>query len=216
MKTVKEIGSRTFWIVLSVMLIVFVALSGIVLICMNNTSNDVLSESSIITEEQSNSSIGQNQTDTSYEAVKERVDSINGNYGENVKAQYAGEKSTMQQWTERRMAIAVIKDVCFVGLIVLIILLVLTKGFGIALFRKKKKTEPVSENTEEKTAEKNPSEEPEAEPALCGEKEDFSESVEDAPEEEASEPKDEATASEDLEKSQDSDEEEVAESCKLS
>ena len=209
MKTVKEIGSRTFWIVLSVMLIVFVALSGIVLICMNNTSNDVLSESSIITEEQSNSSIGQNQTDTSYEAVKERVDSIKGNCGENV-------KSTMQQWTERRMAIAVIKDVCFVGLIVLIILLVLTKGFGIALFRKKKKTEPVSENTEEKTAEKNPSEEPEAEPALCGEKEDFSESVEDAPEEEASEPKDEATASEDLEKSQDSDEEEVAESCKLS
>lgn len=37
-----------------------------------------------------------------------------------------------------RMTIAAIKDVFFIGLIVLIVLLVLTKGFGIVLFRGKK------------------------------------------------------------------------------
>lgn len=216
MKTEKTFGSRTFWLILSVILIVFVALSGIVLICMNNTINDAPSESGLVAGTQSGVDTEQSQTDTSYEAIKERVDSINGNYGENVKAQYAGENSTMQRWTERRMAIAAIKDVCFIGLIVLIVLLVLAKGFGIALFRRKAKTEPVLEDAETETEEKNPSEEPGTEPALCGEKENLSEPVEDAPKEAPSESKDEAPVGEDSEKLQDSDEEEVAESCKLS
>ena len=216
MKTKKTFGSRNFWLVLSVMLTVFVALSGIVLVCINNTMNDASSESGLVAGTQSGVDAEQNQTDTSYEAVKERVDSINGNYGENVKAQYAGENSTMQRWTERRMAIAAIKDVCFIGLIVLIVLLVLTKGFGIALFRRKAKAEPVLENAETETEERNSSEEPGIEPALCGEKENLSEPEKNASKEEPSESKGEDPVREDSEKLQDSDEEEVAESCKLS
>ena len=212
MKTEKNFGCKTFWIIVSAMLTVFVVLSGIMLISINNTLDDVTEEPRIMTEETLQDG---NQTDTSYEAIRDRVDGINGNYGENIKSQYAGEKSTMQRLTEHRMTIAAIKDVFFIGLIVLSVLLVLTKGFGIVLFRGKKNKEPASEYIDIKVPEENPSKESESNPASCGEKEDLSESVQDMTKEEISEHRHQKPTTEDSEKPHYTDDEEVAESCKL-
>ena len=204
MSKTKGLGSKNFWMTLAIMLGVTVVISAIALLCLKpfgstakvSENKTVISSSQQVVNE-----------DHSFEATKERVDSANENLGREVKSAYSGENSTFERMMKQRMVLSTIKHIIIYALLILVILLILVKGFNLVLF-KRKKTEEVSDG--DNTA----SEEPVNETPIEGKSSDMpkKESVTEKEEEKES-PK--STLPESQTKPAEADEAEVIEGCKL-
>lgn len=146
MKKLLLMGSKKGWMVLTVMLIVFITIASILLLIVRPLKEEKNVTETVIYYEN-------NVNDHSYEAVKDRVDSMNENYGSQVKAIYSGEESTAEKLMKQRMVHTTIKNLLMYVLIILVILLILVKGFNLKLFKKKTVKETpktVSESPPEK------------------------------------------------------------------
>ena len=130
-KTKNIIGSTQFWKIIAIMLILFIVAAGTVFVIIANRTDTTVT----LKQEETVQSVSQ---DHSYEATKERVDSINDNYGREVKATYEGSTSTMEKMMQQRMFFSGLKTILIAILIVLVILLILVKGFGLSIFGRKK------------------------------------------------------------------------------
>lgn len=131
MKTQQSIGSKKFWKTIAIMLGIFVFVSAVVFACWRYY--DAKTPTTYV---QQNNNVAQNEElDHSFEATRDRVNSINENYGESVKTSYYGQSSTMEKLAQQRMFFSNLKTALIIILILLVILLVLVKGFGI--FKKK-------------------------------------------------------------------------------
>jgi hypothetical protein len=152
MKQKKIFGSRKFWMALVAILGTFILLSVVLCVFINpfqrtidTTSSPQIAEKSIAATD-----------DHSYEAVKERVDEVNDNYGKSIKSAYYGENSTMRQMMQQRMFFSGLKSTLIIVLIAMVILLVLIKGFNLKLFKKRilegvpDKVDPADEKIEQK------------------------------------------------------------------
>lgn len=159
MKNTKVIGSQNFWMLLAAMLGIYIVITAIALICVNPFQEKVVYVNSSLTTEQA----VVDNSDHSYDAVKQRVDNVNENYGQSVKSAYYGDNSTMQNMMKQRMFFSSIKSTLVIVLIVLVIFLILTKGFGLKLFKKKAKNGDAGDTTtvvEEPTSKPTPKEKP--------------------------------------------------------
>ena len=201
MKKTKSIVSKKFWKVLAILLVVFVCIasSAVVVCCKDYDSRKVIAANQVQQTE------GNGDLDQSYEAVRERVNSINENYGQEVKSTYYGQTSTMEKMMQQRMFFSNLKSVFIIILILLVILLVLVKGFGLALF-KRRKSSGDTENTEKP-------EEKTKEEALTAEEEQAPTSEE--PKETEKPKETEPEENENDETPQDADDAEVTENCQL-
>lgn len=201
MKTQQSIGSTRFWKTIAIMLGIFVFVSAVVFFCWR-----YYDAKTPVTYVQQNSNAVQNEElDHSYEATRDRVNNINENYGESVKATYYGQSSTMEKLAQQRVFFSNLKTLLIVILIVLVILLVLVKGFG--LFKKKESAGNAGDASDEV-------EEPKQKPVKPIAKPQGTAPVKkDSPTEEAEEPQ---TESSDEEQTiGDVDDREVADSCQL-
>jgi len=135
MKKLRFMGSKKFWMVLSAILCAFVlALTlSLLLIRPEQKVTYVVYPQTQVTTEQSQG----NNVDHSFDAVQDRVNSANDNYGSEIKSAYSGETSTMEKMMQQRMIFSAIRSVLLYGLLVLVILLILIKGFNLRLFKKK-------------------------------------------------------------------------------
>lgn len=133
MKTLKTLGSTKFWMILSAMLLVFILTAGIILIALNpyRSVQDPTSDrqSSVVQQEPSQ--------DTGFEATKDRVNQVNGNYGQGVKDSYTGDSSTMESMMKQRMFFSGLKSVMIIILLAVVVVVVIVKGFNLTLFKKK-------------------------------------------------------------------------------
>ena len=133
MKTLKTLGSTKFWMILSAMLMVFVLFAGILLIVMNPlkatepTGNEL--SSSVVQQQPSQ--------DTSFDATKDRVNQVNGNYGQGVKDSYVGDSSTMESMMRQRMFFSGLKSVMIIILLGVVIAVVIVKALKPAISKKK-------------------------------------------------------------------------------
>ena len=94
-------GSRKFWMVLAAFLGVFTLLASILLLLgySDITGISCCQRQVGYVEQSTNEDV-----DRSFEATKDRVDSINGNFGQQVKSAYSGETSTSKRVQESGMA----------------------------------------------------------------------------------------------------------------
>lgn len=127
-------GSKKFWMVMVAILGVFILLASVLLLFdySNKKANDNY--------QQQSSYVGQSTTgevDHSFEATKDRVDSINSNYGQQIKSAYSGETSAMEKMILHRIVFSTIKNILLYAVLILMILLILVKGFNLRLFKKK-------------------------------------------------------------------------------
>lgn len=133
MKTLKTLGSTKFWMILSAMLMVFILVAGLILVAMNpfKASESIRSEPS--------SSVVQQQPsqDTSFDATKDRVNQVNGSYGQGVKDSYTGDSSTMESMMRQRMFFSGLKSVMVIVLLGVVIAVVIVKALKPALSKKK-------------------------------------------------------------------------------
>lgn len=133
MKTLKTLGSTKFWMILSAMLMVFILVAGLILVAMNpfKASESTRSEPS--------SSVVQQQPsqDTSFDATKDRVNQVNGSYGQGVKDSYTGDSSTMESMMRQRMFFSGLKSVMIIVLLGVVIAVVIVKALKPALSKKK-------------------------------------------------------------------------------
>ena len=158
MKTQETIGSKKFWKIIAIMLGIFVFVSAVVFVCWR-----CYDAKTPVTYVQQNSNTVQNEElDHSYEATRDRVNNINENYGESVKASYSGQSSTMEKLAQQRMFFSNLKTALFIILILLVILLVLVKGFG--LFKKKESVGNAGDTSKEAEEPKQKSVKPIAKP----------------------------------------------------
>lgn len=133
MKTVKTLGSTKFWMILSAMLMVFILVAGIILVAMNP-----FKVSEPTRNEQSSSLVQQQQPsqDTSFDATKDRVNQVNGNYGQGVKNSYTGDSSTMESMMRQRMFFSGLKSLLVIILLGVVIAVVIVKALKPALSKK--------------------------------------------------------------------------------
>ena len=134
MKTLKTLGSTKFWMILSAMLMVFVLFAGVLLIAMNPL------KATEPTRNETSSSVVQQQQpsqDTSFDATKDRVNQVNGNYGQGVKDSYTGDSSTMESMMRQRMFFSGLKSVMIIILLGVVIAVVIVKALKPALSKKK-------------------------------------------------------------------------------
>ena len=127
-------GSKKFWMVMVAILGAFILLASVLLLFdySNKKANDNY--------QQQSSYVGQSTTgevDHSFEATKDRVDSINSNYGQQIKSAYSGETSAMEKMIQHRIVFSTIKNILLYAVLILMILLILVKGFNLRLFKKK-------------------------------------------------------------------------------
>ena len=134
MKTLKTLGSTKFWMILSAMLMVFILVAGIILVAMNP-----FKASEPTRNEQSSSLVQQQQPsqDTSFDATKDRVNQVNGNYGQGVKNSYTGDSSTMESMMRQRMFFSGLKSLLVIILLGVVIAVVIVKALKPALSKKK-------------------------------------------------------------------------------
>ena len=132
MKNNHIIGSKTFWVTLTVIFGVFIIVAGVILVSFNSK----LQTTPATPSEQTTQITEQQTLDHSFEAIKGRVDSVNDNYGQNVKSSYYGNYSTMEQMMQSRVFFSNLKSTLIIILIVMAILLILVKGFNLQLFKK--------------------------------------------------------------------------------
>lgn len=133
MKTLKTLGSTKFWMILSAMLMVFILVAGLILVAMNpfKASEPTRSEPSASVVQQ------QPSQDTSFDATKDRVNQVNGSYGQGVKDSYTGDSSTMESMMRQRMFFSVLKSVMVIVLLGVVIAVVIVKALKPALSKKK-------------------------------------------------------------------------------
>lgn len=204
MSKTKGLGSKNFWMTLAIMLGVTVVISAIALLCLKpfgstakvSENKTVISSSQQVVNE-----------DHSFEATKERVDSANENLGREVKSAYSGENSTFERMMKQRMILSTIKHIIIYALLILVILLILVKGFNLVLF-KRKKTEEVSDG------DNTVAEEPVNETPIEGKPSDMPKK-ECVPEKEEEKEYPKSTLPESQTKPAEADEAEVIEGCKL-
>ena len=134
MKTLKTLGSTKFWMILSAMLMVFILVAGIILVAMNPFKAPEPTRN-----EQSSSAVQQQQPlqDTSFDATKDRVNQVNGSYGQGVKDSYTGDSSTMESMMRQRMFFSGLKSVMVIVLLGVVIAVVIVKALKPALSKKK-------------------------------------------------------------------------------
>lgn len=144
-------GSKKFWMVLVAILGVFIVMASVLLLFdySNKTANNGYQQQTYV--EQSTTG----EVDHSFDATKDRVNSINSNYGQQIKSAYSGETSAMEKMIQHRIVFSTIKNILLYAVLILMILLILVKGFNLKLFKKKlieegaeepKKQEPKPEN----------------------------------------------------------------------
>ena len=201
MKNTKSIGSKTFWKVLAIMLLVFVTITSTVLICYKAFKT----QEPVVVKTEQTQVVQSEELDHSYEAVRERVNSINEGYGQEVKASYYGETSTMEKMIQQRMFFSNLKATLIIVLILLVIILILVKGFGFALFGRKAAAGNAGDTEKSE-------EEPQKKPTPASKMPQTSKPVQT---EEKEEPREEPVSEETEQPSQDADEAEVAENCQL-
>ena len=145
-------GSKKFWMVLVAILGVFILMASVLLLFdySNKTVNDGYQQQGTYVEQPTTGEV-----DHSFEATKDRVDSINSNYGHQIKSAYSGETSAMEKMIQHRIVFSTIKNILLYAVLILMILLILVKGFNLRLFKKKliedgteepQKQEPKPEN----------------------------------------------------------------------
>ncbi len=145
-------GSKKFWMVLVAILGVFIVMASVLLLFdySNKTVNDGYQHQGTYVEQSTTGEV-----DHSFDATKDRVDSINSNYGQQIKSAYSGETSAMEKMIQHRIVFSTIKNILLYAVLILMILLILVKGFNLKLFKKKlieegsegpKKQEPKPEN----------------------------------------------------------------------
>ena len=145
-------GSKKFWMVLVAILGVFILMASVLLLFdySNKTVNDGYQQQGTYVEQPTTGEV-----DHSFEATKDRVDSINSNYGQQIKSAYSGETSAMEKMIQHRIVFSTIKNILLYAVLFLMILLILVKGFNLKLFKKKliedgtedpQKQEPKPEN----------------------------------------------------------------------
>lgn len=200
MKNKQIMGSKKFWMILAVILGVFIVVTGVFLAWFSIR----IQTTSVIPAEQTTQATGQQTLDHSFEATKERVDSVNDNYGQNVKSSYYGNYSTMERMMQSRIFFSNLKGILMIILVVMVILLILTKGFNIRLFKRTLVEGEIPDKTKpaEKSAQKPQTVIPIPE-AECSGEQQIIEQTESEPPEEA------------VPKMQEEDEQEIADSCQL-
>lgn len=200
MKNKQIMGSKKFWMILAVILGVFIVVTGVFLACFSAK----IQTTSVISTEQTSQSTEQQTLDHSFEATKERVDSVNDNYGQNVKSSYYGNYSTMEKLMKSRIFFSNLKGILMIILVVMVILLILVKGFNIRLFKKAIVEGEITDKTKpvEKSAQKPQTVTPTPEVECSGEQQNV--------EQDESE-----TSEETVSKTQEEDEQEVADNCQL-
>ena len=89
-------GSKKFWMVLVAILGVFILMASVLLLFdySNKTVNNGYQQQGTYVEQPTTGEV-----DHSFEATKDRVDSINSNYGQQIKSAYSGETSAMEKMT---------------------------------------------------------------------------------------------------------------------
>lgn len=158
MKNQKNTGSKRFWMVLAALLGIFILISSMLLFIPSNTT--VVDDSGNRQPLPDYSMQSSEDADHSFEAVKDRVDSANDNYGSQIKSAYAGENSTMERVMKQRMVFTAIKNILLYAIMILLIVLILVKGFNLALFRKKNvSTDPAEPDKEKPVQASSPNEE---------------------------------------------------------
>ena len=127
-------GSKKFWMVLVAILGVFILMASVLLLFdySNKTVNNGYQQQGTYVEQPTTGEV-----DHSFEATKDRVDSINSNYGQQIKSAYSGETSAMEKMIQHRIVFSTIKNILLYAVLILMILLILVKGFNLKLFKKK-------------------------------------------------------------------------------
>lgn len=221
MKNEKSKVSKSFWMIMTIMLSAFILVSGVIVICVNafTASHTVTTNppETSVTQSNPNSESSTSDSMDRFEATKDRVNEINDNYGQNVKSSYSGSESAFEQMMRQRMIMSTVKNVLFIALIAIVILPVLVKGFNLKLFKKNligavagdadsaaEEPASTSDNSTEPSSDPDNGENDKADEAESAVQSDDEENT-DIPAEEAGEPEIPKAA----------DDEEVTESCQL-
>ena len=149
MKNQNSTANTNFWKTLAIMFGIFILIAASILFIANSFAedNDIAGKQIIVVQPQATESTA----DNSFDAVKDRVTEVNDNYGQNIKSSYAGSNSTMETMAKQRMFFSGLKSTLIIILLITVILVVLVKGFNLALWKKAKK--PMSAGDSEKSDE---------------------------------------------------------------
>lgn len=149
MKNQNSMANTNFWKTLAIMFGIFILIATSILFIANSFAedNDIAGKQIIVVQPQATESTA----DNSFDAVKDRVTEVNDNYGQNIKSSYAGSNSTMEAMAKQRMFFSGLKSTLIIILLITVILVVLVKGFNLALWKKAKK--PMSAGDSEKSDE---------------------------------------------------------------
>ena len=149
MKNQNSTANTNFWKTLAIMFGIFILIAASILFIANSFAedNDIAGKQIIVVQPQATESTA----DNSFDAVKDRVTEVNDNYGQNIKSSYAGSNSTMEAMAKQRMFFSGLKSTLIIILLITVILVVLVKGFNLALWKKAKK--PMSAGDSEKSDE---------------------------------------------------------------
>jgi len=149
MKSQNSTANTNFWKTLAIMFGIFILIAASILFIVNSFAedNDIAGKQIIVVQPQATESTA----DNSFDAVKDRVTEVNDNYGQNIKSSYAGSNSTMEAMAKQRMFFSGLKSTLIIILLITVILVVLVKGFNLALWKKAKK--PMSAGDSEKSDE---------------------------------------------------------------
>ena len=149
MKNQNSTANTNFWKTLAIMFGTFILIAASILFIANSFAedNDIAGKQIIVVQPQATESTA----DNSFDAVKDRVTEVNDNYGQNIKSSYAGSNSTMEAMAKQRMFFSGLKSTLIIILLITVILVVLVKGFNLALWKKAKR--PMSAGDSEKSDE---------------------------------------------------------------
>lgn len=149
----KKMVSKRFWRALACMLGGFILICATVVICWNSFAAVSVEKDSAGSGNESNGIVQQQQNGATFEdrfnATQDRVNELNGNYGQGIKSAYAGSNSVVEKMMQQRMVFNAIKSLLIIVLLAMVILLVLVKGFNVLKFRKKVAATVSGESEEE-------------------------------------------------------------------
>ena len=148
MKNQNSTANTNFWKTLAIMFGIFILIAGSILFIANSFAedNDIAGKQIIVVQQQT-----PEDTNNSFDAVKDRVNEVNDNYGQNIKSSYAGDSSTMEAMAKQRMFFSGLNSTLIIILLITVILVVLVKGFNLTLWKKAKK--PLNAGDSEKSDE---------------------------------------------------------------
>ena len=126
-------GSKKFWMVLVAILGVFIVMASVLLLFdySNKTVNNGYQQQGTYVEQPTTGEV-----DHSFEATKDRVDSINSNYGQQIKSAYSGETSAMEKMIQHRIVFSTIKNILLYAVLILMILLIWSRDSTLNSSRK--------------------------------------------------------------------------------